>query len=256
MSLTLDARQRAMLLEMGVRVWNAPAVASLQGDGQTATTSVPTSPVPPASEAAPVSAAHAPARRSPSTTGSTATPSSSEPSSPVSAAATNGWTLQPLRLLYPNTDPAQTPPGLGAGWLVITEAIAPTEPWAEAAGQLLDAMLRALQLHHHPRVALCALAPDAAASPSETTDALAVQVTQFAPSVVLVMGRNAIRAALGTTEPFGKLRTRQLVVAGVPAVATFDAPLLLRNGDSKRAAWADLCRARALAGRATDTPVP
>jgi DNA polymerase len=42
-------------------------------------------------------------------------------------------------------------------------------------------------------------------------------------------------------------------VAGVPAIVTYDAPYLLRAPQAKAAAWADLCRAHALA-QATPTP--
>lgn len=269
MNLPVDARQRAMLLEMGVRVWHAPplvrqtpAVLEKADSGSDASRSHPT----PTAQAAPESnrpVAHAPQ----------ADPVNAEPAAPPRAHtqrvdavtapsdtnAAAGWKAAPLQLLYPDADPAQTPPDLGAGWLVVTDAFIPGEPSAQAAGQLFGAMLQALQLHQHPRVALCAIEPHPAepggpAAPA--ADAIAAHVVQFAPSVVLVMGRNAIRAALGSTEPLAKLRQQPLFIAGVPTVATFDAQLLLRNPAAKRTAWADLCRARALAGRGADTPVP
>jgi DNA polymerase len=72
-------------------------------------------------------------------------------------------------------------------------------------------------------------------------------VAQLAPAVVLVMGRAAVRHCLGRSEPLGQLRGQSFTLAGVPAVVTFDAPVLLRSPGLKPAAWEDLCRARALA---------
>src|SRR6218665_2174079 len=56
--------------------------------------------------------------------------------------------------LYPAAGPAQTPAGLGSGWLIVAESLTPAEPLGGAAGRLLDNMLRAMQLHRHPRVFL------------------------------------------------------------------------------------------------------
>ena len=62
------------------------------------------------------------------------------------------------------------------------------------------------------------------------------------------LGRTAARVLLGRSEPLGQLRTATLQVAGVPAVVGYDTPYLLRAQPAKAQAWADLCRARALAG--------
>ena len=56
----------------------------------------------------------------------------------------------------------------------------------------------------------------------------------------------AARAALGRTEPLGRLRAGPHVLAGCPAVVTYDPAFLLRSQDNKAAAWADLCRALAM----------
>src|SRR6218665_3933846 len=65
--------------------------------------------------------------------------------------------LHAAQALYPPADPAQTPAGLGSGWPVLAESLTPAEPLGGAAGRLLDNMLRAMQLHRHPRVFLAAL---------------------------------------------------------------------------------------------------
>lgn len=236
MSQHLDARQRAMLQEMGVRVWHAPAAGAL-AVAEVSSTVTP--------KQAAVPRAPAPHPAPPPTPQPASTPAASPSPAP------SHWNLLPTRLLYPDANPENTPTALGAGWLIVAEAVDPREPWAEGADTLLHAMLQALQLHWHPRVALCALqstTPGAAGSADISAD-IAAQVAAFAPSVVLVMGRNAVRAALGSSDPLVKLRQQDLRIAGISAVATYDAPLLLRNPQGKRSAWADLCRARAIAGQ-------
>ena len=264
MSLHVDARQRAMLLEMGVRVWQAPEpqaspIATLPAASAAPAGAMPAITRPPG--ATPV----APPRAQPRAVAPVPAPARTE----AAGAAHTRWSLLPTRLLYPHANPANTPAGLGAGWLVVTEAVAADDPRAEGATRLLHAMLQALQLHLHPRVALCALqsaaldgaardsaaqdsaaqnAPTHEAAPADIRADIAAQVAAFSPSVVLLMGRSAVRAALGSGEPLARLRAQDLRIAGVSAVATYDALLLLRNPQGKRAAWADLCRARALAG--------
>ncbi len=132
--------------------------------------------------------------------------------------------LHAPQLLYPTADPAQTPPGLGAGWLIVTEGIAAADPLGGDAGKLLDNMLRAMQLHRHPRVFVAALerpAPGArtaegAAAPADVAAALAEVVTTLQPALVLVLGHVAARAALGRTEPLGRLRAVPHTVRRAP----------------------------------------
>lgn len=130
----------------------------------------------------------------------------------------------------------------------MAESMTPTEPLGGEAGRLLDNMLRAMQLHRHPRVFLAALersAPGTEAS-ADIPAALADAVAQLQPAMVLVLGHVAARAALGRTEPLGRLRAGPHVLAGCPAVVTYDPAFLLRSQDNKAAAWADLCRALAM----------
>ena len=153
---------------------------------------------------------------------------------------------------------APTPPGPGADastWLIVTEGQEGADPLAGDAGLLLHNMLRALRLHQHPRVFLSTVAPQVPDAPAAapSAQALSAAIAHVQPSVVLVMGRLAARAALGRSDPLGRLRAQPHSVAGVPAIVTYDAPYLLRAPQAKAAAWADLCRARALA-QATPTP--
>ncbi|MNY42408.1 hypothetical protein D3C86_1772940 [compost metagenome] len=109
-------------------------------------------------------------------------------------------------------------------------------------------MLRAMQLHRHPRVFLAALeraAPVTEAQGADIAATLADTVATLQPAMVLVLGHVAARAALGRTEPLGRLRAGPHQLAGCPAVVTYDPAFLLRSQDNKAAAWADLCRALA-----------
>ncbi|WP_242701157.1 uracil-DNA glycosylase family protein, partial [Acidovorax sp. SD340] len=163
--------------------------------------------------------------------------------------------LHAPQVLYPSADPSQTPAGLGGGWLIVTESLTPGEPLGGDAGRLLDNMLRAMQLHKHPRVFLAAL--ERTASGAETGGdsnipaALADAVAELQPALVLVLGHVAARAALGRTEPLGRLRAGPHQLAECPAVVTYDPAFLLRSQDVKAAAWADLCRALAIVRQAS-----
>ncbi len=150
MSLNLDARQRAMLQEMGVTVWTRAETAALQAPAAPppAAAAVPlpaTAPLPAApAMAQPISAPAARAHTA---------PASAAPAAPAGLGAPGAapaLRLHAPQLLYPTADPAQTPPGLGAGWLIVTEGIAAADPLGGDAGKLLDNMLRAMQLHRHP----------------------------------------------------------------------------------------------------------
>jgi hypothetical protein len=199
-------------------------------------------------------------------------PPRSQPGAPAtSRAGAAADTLPPalyvhaLQALYPQADAQQTPPELGAGWLVVTETLPPTNPHAAAARKLLDNMLRALRLHLHPRVFLLALerpAPHAgapaaapavpeASAPSLVASAeipatLGTAVAELQPSMVLLLGLLPARAALGRTDPLGALRASAHQIGSAPAVVSYAPDFLLRSQASKAAAWADLCHALAL----------
>ena len=240
--LPLDPRQRAMLQEMGVRLW-------LPGDGSSGDR--PAAPPAVRPRAAPqIPATSEPQRSAASSvpTRPAAAPTNTAQATPTDAAAPEHAILRRPRTLYPDADPAQCPPALGKAWLLVAEGVHGSAALAEQAERLLDNMLRALSLHQHPRVHLCTLELAPAGPAGAGVDAaLADAVAQLAPAVVLVMGRAAVRHCLGRSEPLGQLRGQSFTLAGVPAVVTFDAPVLLRSPGLKPAAWEDLCRARALA---------
>jgi uracil-DNA glycosylase family 4 len=240
MSLDLDKRQRAMLREMGIRLWQPqtlPVAAEVPGV------------VAPAALLA-SAAAVAPPRP----------PTATPPSASNSANATAGnsaWTLGEARVLYakPAADNGQpAAPGAAARWLLLIETpsgAAETDPLAGEAGKLLDNMLRAAGLHHSARalcVPLSRRADVATASNTAPLDAALTELLQGEkPDVILIMGRLAAQALLQSTEPLGKLRGRTHQLAGVASVVTYDAAYLLRSLPDKAKAWDDLCRAQHIA---------
>lgn len=254
MSLSLDARQRAMLQEMGVTVWAPPparplpprvaAPAQAEAEAAIASAAAPTpvlhaQPTP----AAPRQPAHAAAPAAPA----------SEPR--TAGAAPTGLLLRAPVALYPQADPQAVPPELGAGWLVVLESPTPAEPLAGDSGRLLDNMLRAMRLHRHPRTFVSTLnrhAPGLTAEGLEPAAGLQQALQTLRPSLVLVLGLGAARVVLGSREPLGRLRaTAHHLPDGTPAVVSYDPAYLLRAPDAKAAAWADLCRALALVRRST-----
>lgn len=256
-----------MLQEMGVTVW-APAQA-VAPEAVTATTPAAAPPtravearVAPAPSASPApaavptaSAAPAPRPPTPATPPAArapaAQPSGSANTPTAGGAATPALRLHPPQPLYPTADPAKTPAELGSGWLIVTESVNAAEPLQGDAGRLLDNMLRAMRLHQHPRVFVAALertlpGMDAGDTGEAIAATLAHAVQSLQPAMVLVLGHVAARAALGRTEPLGRLRAGPHELAGCPAVVTYDPAFLLRSQDVKAAAWADLCHALAM----------
>jgi len=227
-ALALDARQRAMLEEMGVKVWWPAEVAvraAAVAPAIVAEAPVPTAPTAPLAPLAPP-----------------AVPALAGPASAV-------WIEAPQRLYGGSA--AQ------GGWLIVADMPPEAdgrhgEPFAGDAGRLLDNMLRALQLHtgavpvHLMRTHRGTVAPDSGLRPFD--DSFAAHVGTVAPRLVLAMGPLAAQSLLQRAEPLGKLRGRPAALAASPdaqVVATYHPAYLLRNPADKARAWADLCLAAA-----------
>ena len=233
MSLDLDKRQRAMLREMGIRLWQPPGAAS-------------------EAAAPPPAAAVRPAAPPPEPTPSVVTAPSGGSAQGAPTATGSVWTLGAARAVY---EPAA---GASARWLLLIEPAADSaaaELFAGDTGKLLDNMLRAAGL---PNSAHAAWAPVSrvvtAAGPDsgEPSPALAVSLNALVqaekPAVLLIMGRLPAQALLQTGEPLGKLRGQKHQLAGAPAFVTYDAAYLLRSLPDKARAWDDLCLAQQCAG--------
>jgi uracil-DNA glycosylase family 4 len=240
MSLHLDKRQRAMLREMGVRVWQPaePVAEPLVAINIVASHAASTVGAGNFHENKPVinPVVQSPAPRE------TSAPQAAAPQSGVQAA----WRLGEARALYPEAAPAP-----GARWLVLAEAPAAAlqaEPFQGDAGKLLDNMLRAARMNRSGAVLFAPLVRHAAAGmAADLSDALSALVARAQPDVVLVMGRLAAQAVLPSTEPFGKLRGQVHRLHAVKTIVTYDANYLLHRPADKARAWDDLCLAMSLA---------
>jgi uracil-DNA glycosylase family 4 len=269
-SLDLDERQRAMLEEMQVRVWWPRAdVAVVQAE---------TRPAPVAAFAA--AAPALPLQRSATAPSRPAAPVTGNPPMPV--AAVDGMDWPELAATVAGCTACQLcigrkAPVFGAelttrqaDWLVVGEPPDELEeragaPFAGEAGQLLDNMLRAVQVARDGRgssgarvtnVVKCRSAP--VRNPkTEELAACAVylrrEITLVRPKVILAMGRFAALSLLAESSPelaglpFGKLRGQVYRYRGVPVVVTHHPSRLLRAQEDKAGAWADLCLAQGIA---------
>ena len=287
MSMNLDARQRAMLAEMGVRVWLPEPVPATPdrsavvpetiadkhdltlGNGGKGQESTPRDRQPGAGEAVVTLAPVAP--------GTARAPQ---------LAGIDGmdWTAlrdtvagcQACGLCQGRT---QTVFGVGdtaAEWMVVGEAPGEQEdlqgePFVGPSGQLLDNMLKAIGLNRHAHasgeganggsalrgvyianVVKCRPPGNRNPHPDEVAKCdpyLARQVALVRPKIILAMGRFAVQSLLQTTEPIGKLRGQVHRYHGVPVIVTYHPAYLLRNLPEKAKAWADLCLAMDVAER-------
>ena len=256
----LDARQRAMLAEMGVRVW-APKPVPSRAPALVAQAPEPAVASPAAPVARPVSVTEpAPALLFASTPSAQARP--------ASTVATLDWPAlreavagcQACGLCQGRTN---TVFGVGdehTDWMVVGEAPGENEdlqgePFVGAAGHLLDNMLKAVgrsrtgqgaQGTYIANVLKCRPPANRNPQPDEVAQCepyLARQVALVKPKVIVAMGRFAVQALLKTNEPIGRLRSQVHHYEGVPVIVTYHPAYLLRTPTDKGKAWADLCLA-------------
>jgi uracil-DNA glycosylase family 4 len=269
----LDDRQRAMLAEMGVRVWmpkSKPQAAVLAEEAVQTPASAPASlPVSASSSApAPLSAgapATAPVRPTVPPPKMVTVPVVDIAALPDGIAQMDWTALQTAVSSCTGCGLSQgrqqAIPGEGpatADWMVVGDAPGEDEDkagtsFAGPAGQLLDNMLKALSLKradvYITHALKCRTPVGRSASQVEVSHCasyLARQVALVQPKVILAMGRTAALALLQSTEPLGKLRAEVQSFHGVPVVVTYPPAYLLRNQADKAKAWADLCLAASL----------
>jgi DNA polymerase len=148
-----------------------------------------------------------------------------------------------------------------ADWLVVGEAPGAEEdrrgePFVGAAGQLLDAMLRAIGLDRRSNVyianVLKSRPPNNRDPKPEEVEAclpyLVRQTVLLQPKIMLAVGRIAAQVLLGTDAPLGRLRGRvhHFGERHTPLVVTYHPAYLLRTPADKRKAWEDLKFARSV----------
>lgn len=283
MSLDLDDRQRAMLQEMGVRVWlpqtpteaplvahdpNAPvrrAAPSLVGVNKSSQIATPMAqPVPKPVQSVGVVAALSPM---PERLPDMDWPTLARTVTNCQACALCNGRRAPV---FVTADVAPQ-----ADWLVLGEPPDESEerlglPFAEQSGQLLDNMLKSLGLNRHGRagdrataayvtnVVKCRPATGRNPEPAELAACetyLRLEVALVQPKVILALGRFAAQSLLQgsrpelTSTPLGKLRGQTYHYQGVPVVVSYAPSYLLRTQQDKARAWADLCLALDLVQR-------
>jgi DNA polymerase len=251
MSLDLDSRQRAMLAEMGLKLFEPLADPAHSDDSP---------PAPPRQAAAKPAVAAGLVKPLP--------PAQREvPREPVSSRAgieLMGWdalekAVASCRACQLCEGRRNTVFGVGdrhADWLIVGEAPGENEdlqgePFVGQAGKLLDNMLKSLGLDRHHKVYIanvlkCRPPGNRNPEPQEVAQCepfLRRQVELLQPKIILAMGRFAVQSLLGSSEPIGKLRGRAHQYMGVPVVVTYHPAYLLRNLPEKAKAWADLCLA-------------
>ncbi len=155
----------------------------------------------------------------------------------------------------------QTVFGVGdhnAQWMIIGEAPGVEEdrqgePFVGRAGQLLNAMLRAMDLSREAvyiaNVVKCRPPGNRDPAPEEAAACetyLKRQIDLVKPKVILVVGRIAAHNLLKTDAPLGALRGKRWSYAdtGIPVIVTYHPAYLLHSPKEKRKAWEDLQFAR------------
>lgn len=157
----------------------------------------------------------------------------------------------------------QTVFGVGnrqADWMVIGEAPGAEEdrrgePFVGAAGQLLNAMLKAIGFERESVYIANILKsrPPGNRDPKpEEVEAcfpyLIRQIALIRPKLILAVGRIAAQNLLGTTAPLGRLRgqVHRFGEFNTPLIVTYHPAYLLRSPGEKRKAWEDLKFARSV----------
>jgi DNA polymerase len=158
-------------------------------------------------------------------------------------------------------DRTQTVFGVGnpaADWLLVGEAPGAEEdrrgePFVGQAGQLLNAMLAAMDLARDDIY----IANVLKCRPPRNRDPMGEEVRQcepyllqqidvIQPKIIVAMGRFAAQSLLKTNEPIGKLRGRvhSYFHGNIPLVVTYHPAYLLRSPIEKRKSWQDLVLAK------------
>ena len=263
----LDERQRAILAEMGVRVWWPQSTA---GDAPVANEHNGTTPTAVQAGIAEATAALA-APAAPAAPAAVPVPSPSVTvAQPLTQPLTEGVARMDWPLLQSTIETCQACSlcghrqksvlGVGdvqADWMVIGDPVGEVEgqhgePFVGPAQQLLNNMLKAVGLSREAKgpsgvyitsSLKCRLVGNRNPSAQELATCepyLAREVALVQPKVIVLMGRFSIQSVLQTQEPLGKLRGQVHRYQGVPVVATYHPDSLLRSAPDKAKAWADL----------------
>lgn len=129
------------------------------------------------------------------------------------------------------------------------------EPFLGAAGQLLDKMLHAIELHRDQLYIANTLKcrPPSNRNPSvdelaKCSDYLDRQITLLQPKLILALGKVAAQRLTGRDDALGKMRDQlhTHAASNTTILVSYHPAYLLRSPDKKRQAWEDLKRVRTL----------
>lgn len=128
------------------------------------------------------------------------------------------------------------------------------EPFVGQAGKLLDAMLAALGLKRGDKVYIgnavkCRPPGNRTPEPDEMAACrpfLERQIALLRPRVIVLLGKAAVHAVLGSDKSLSSLRGQAYDYKGIPVAVTYHPAYLLRNLPEKAKAWEDLLFARRL----------
>jgi DNA polymerase len=279
MSLELDDRQRAMLQEMGVRVWLPQAQVTQERIEANPPPAVAQRIVPTADVVALPPSRVEPLVVQASTKSVEADRSNGGPFASFvgDALALKGLDGAALRAAAASCEACGlcggrkyttlhlTDPAVQADWLVLGDPPDEDEdrlgqPFAEQAGLLLDNMLKAVgasrtgqgrQGAYLSNVVKCR--PPAGRLPQAADLAQCAQYLQremalVRPKLILALGRFAVQLMLEESPmdaalPLDKQRGKVYRYRGVPVIVSYHPKVLLRASANKSKAWADLCLA-------------
>ncbi len=232
-----DQRQRAMLAEMGLRVWDSPSAAVAASPEPVVATVVLKPPV----KLEPVL--------------------QELQSGPLDWAGLQQSvaSCQACPLGATRKNPVFGVGSPGAHWLVVGEAPDEQEdlqglPFVGQPGQLLDNMLHALGVSRSGETAAkqafvtsilkCRSQRNPqAAELAQCEPYLVRQIEVVQPRIILAMGRFAVQSLLRSNEPIGRLRGQVHQYQGLPLIVTYHPVYLLKHPSEKAGAWEDLCLA-------------
>jgi uracil-DNA glycosylase len=272
MPLNLDARQRAMLLEMGVRVWLPGTDFDTEPPSLADTAQAPSRPAPVAAMAAPAIPTRPPLAVPPVRAMPRPAPGRAATGSALGleslaweALADTAAACDACGLCAGRKNATLQPAPASCDWMVVgdppeLEEDAAATAFVDSPGLLLDNMLKAVGVRRGGAGAQGAYACNVvkcrppqgqipqAADLAQCAQYLQREIALVQPKIILALGRFATQVLLAehgalATQPLGKLRGTVYQYQGIPVIVSYHPKLLLRNSADKAKAWADLCLA-------------
>ncbi|MEO7335938.1 MAG: uracil-DNA glycosylase [Caldimonas sp.] len=255
-------RQRAMLEEMGIRLWLPPGAAPVDGgEADQGARKAPADVLPAAPGGLAPAVRYAPPLPGPGLPAADSNAGSGAPGLDWSTLAARAAACTACPLCAGRTKSVFGAGHVDADWMVVGDAPDADddregEPFAGRAGRLLENMLAAIGLTrsnapstrqayvtHTVKCRPPGQRNPEAAEVARCEPFLLRQVQLVRPRIILAMGRVAAQGLTGSSDAIGKLRGRVHRYAGVPVVVTYHPAYLLRHPQDKADAWADLCLA-------------